>query len=120
MAQFYASISYFNEKGMVRENDYENYNTGINYDRYNFLTNLSMKVTSSTTVEIGAQGHLGNGNYPGVNTESIFSSTIEVNPVLYPVMFRANGVEYVPGLHTQGGNRNPYAEATKQDTANDG
>ena len=28
-------------------------------------------------------------------------------------MFRANGVEYVPGLHTQGGNRNPYAEATK-------
>ena len=113
MAQFYASISYFNEKGMVRENDYENYNTGINYDRYNFLTNLSMKVTSSTTVDIGAQGHLGNGNYPGVNTESIFSSTIEVNPVLYPVMFRANGVEYVPGLHTQGGNRNPYAEATK-------
>ena len=114
MVQFYASLSYFNEKGLITENDYEHHSTGVDYNRYNFLTNLNIKLTSTTTIAIGAQGFLGSGNYPNQSSEEIFSQTMSVSPVLYPKMYYVDGVEYVPGIHTSGAQRNPYAEATKR------
>lgn len=114
MAQFYASISYYNETGMIDTNDYESYDSQTKYTRYNFTTNVNLKVTETTTVDIGAQGYLGDGNYPGEGSGTIFSSTMEVNPVLYPKMFTINGKEYIPGIHAQGSERNPYADATKR------
>ncbi|MFV0418373.1 MAG: SusC/RagA family TonB-linked outer membrane protein [Dysgonomonas sp.] len=114
MAQFYASVSYYNELGTIKTNDYESYDSATKFSRYNFTTNVNLKVTESTTVDIGAQGYLGDGNYPGQSSGTIFSSTMEVNPVKYPVMFVVDGVQYVPGTHTQGAERNPYADATKR------
>lgn len=114
MAQFYASISYYNETGMLETNDFENYDSQTKYTRYNFTTNVNLKVTETTTVDIGAQGYLGDGNYSGEGSGTIFSSTMEVNPVLYPKMFVLDGKEYIPGIHAQGSERNPYADATKR------
>jgi TonB-linked outer membrane protein, SusC/RagA family len=114
MAQFYASISYYDETGMIKTNSYENYDSETRYRRYNFTTNVNLKITETTFVDIGAQGYLGDGNYPGESSGTIFSSTMEVNPVLYPKMFVIDGKEYVPGLHAHGGDRNPYADATKR------
>lgn len=114
MAQFYASVSFYNENGTIKTNKNENYDSSIKYTRYNFITNVNLKVTESTTIDIGAQGFLGDGNYPAQRSETIFSSTMEVNPVKYPAMFIVDGKEYVPGTHSQGGERNPYADATKR------
>ena len=114
MAQFYSSISYFNEHGLIKTNPAENYNSSINYHRFNITTNLSVQLTSTTKVEIGAQGYLTNGNYPWMSPQDIFSSSMEVNPVKYPMMFVIDGIQYVPGTHTQGAERNPYADATKR------
>lgn len=114
MAQFYASISYYNETGMIKTDDFENYDSQTKYTRYNFTTNVNLKVTETTTVDIGAQGYLGDGNYPGEGSGTIFSSTMEVNPVLYPKMFIIDGKQYIPGIHAQGAERNPYADATKR------
>lgn len=112
MAQFYASVSVYNEKGTIKTNPLENYDSSTRYTRYNFTTNVSMQVTPTTDVNIGAQGFLANGNYPGMSSDVIFGSTMEVNPVMYPKMFVVDGIEYVPGVHTQGAERNPYADAT--------
>ncbi len=114
MAQFYASLSYFNESGMIKESAYENLNTGIDYNRYNFLTNLNLNVTPTTTVKIGVQGYMSSGNYPSESSSTLFTNCMEVNSIQFPVMYTLDGVEYVPGVHTQGGERNPYAEATKR------
>lgn len=114
MAQFYASVSYYNEVGTIKTNSNEDYDSATKYSRYNFVTNVNLKVTETTTVDIGAQGFLGDGNYGGESSGTIFSSTMEVNPVKYPLMFVIDGKEYVPGTHTQGAERNPYADATKR------
>jgi len=111
MAQFYTSVSYYNETGMLKNNNYESYNSAIKYDRYNVTTNLNVQLTHSTKVDIGVQGYIAYGNYPGLSTQDIFSSTMEVNPVKYPVMFVVDGEQYIPGTHTQGAERNPYADA---------
>lgn len=114
MAQFYASVSVYNETGTIRTNPNENYDSSTRYTRYNFTTNVNMQVTSTTEVSVGAQGYLADGNYPGMTSDVIFGSTMEVNPVMYPKMFVVDGMEYVPGVHTQGAERNPYADATKR------
>lgn len=112
MAQFYSSISYFNEKGLIKTNPYENYNSAIDYKRINITNNLNVQLTSTTKVDIGIQGYLSSGNYPWMSSQDIFSSSMQVNSVKYPVMFVIDGVQYVPGTHTQGAERNPYADAT--------
>lgn len=114
MAQFYTSVSFYNETGMIKTNDYENYDSKINYKRFNITSNLNIQLTNTTKVDIGVQGYLSSGNYPALSSQDIFSSTMEVNPVKYPVMFVVDGVQYVPGTHTQGAERNPYADATKR------
>lgn len=114
LARFYASVSVYNENGTIKTNPFENYDSATRYTRYNFTTNIDMQITPSTEVSIGAQGYLADGNYPGVSSDVIFGSTMEVNPVMYPKMFVINGEEFVPGLHTQGAERNPYADATKR------
>jgi TonB-linked SusC/RagA family outer membrane protein len=114
MTQFYASVSYFNEKGLIKTDPLENYDSSIDYNRFNITTNLNIQLTSSTKVDIGAQGYMATGNYPWLGSATIFSSSMEVNPVKYPVMFVIDGEQYVPGTHTQGAERNPYADATKR------
>lgn len=114
MAQFYASVSVYNENGTIKTNPNENYDSATKYTRYNFTTNVNMQITETTEVSIGAQGYLASGNYPGMRSDIIFGSTMEVNPVMYPKMFIIDGIEYVPGVHTQGAERNPYADATKR------
>ncbi len=51
-ANYYVSLSYYNEVGMTRNFELENYNTEMNYDRYNFTSNVNLKPTKTTTVDV--------------------------------------------------------------------
>ena len=114
MAQFFSSISYFQEKGMNKSNPFEEYESQINFRRINITNNLNIQLTSTTRIDIGASGFLGMGHYPYQPVATIFAEAMNINPVMYPRMFEINGVEYVTGTQTAGSYRNPYADATKR------
>lgn len=112
---YYASVSYFNETGMtVTDNSIDSFNSKMQYSRYNFTTNLNINVTSTTKVEIGAQGYLGEGNYPALSSTDLYNSAMSISPVEYPKMFYVNGEARVPGRQSNGNFRNPYAETTRR------
>lgn len=113
-ATYYASVSYYNETGMLNTDNVDDKNVKMQYSRVNFTTNLNLKVTSTTSVDIGAQGYLGDGNYPAISSSSIYGASMEISPVEYPKMFFVDGVSYVPGISGNGGFRNPYADATRR------
>ncbi len=114
-ATYYASVSYYNEGSlMARDKTITTYNTKMQYSRYNFTTNLSINATPTTKVEIGAQGYLGEGNYPAISSHDVYGSAMSISPVDYPKMFYVNGEAYVPGINPNGGFRNPYADATRR------
>lgn len=117
-ANYYASVSYYNEAGLMKTDPSQNYNSKESFNRYNFTTNLNLKVTESTSVDIGAQGYLGEGNYPAISASDIYSSAMDISPVDYPKMFYVNGKAYVPGINPNGGYRNPYADATMRGFTN--
>jgi len=111
-ANYYASMSYYNETGLMKTNNVEDYNSKMSYSRYNFTTNLNLKITETTKLDIGAQGYLGEGNSPAISSSSIYSAAMDISPVDYPKMFHVNGKPFVPGINPNGGSRNPYADAT--------
>ena len=89
---------------MTRNFKLENYNTQMKYDRYNFTSNLNLKPTSKTMVDLGFSGYLGQGHYPQSSTSSLYAACMDVNPVIYPLLL-PNGT--VSGINSQQ-KFNPY------------
>jgi len=94
-ATYYVSLSYYNEKGMTKTDPAQDYSSEITYDRYNFLTNINLKATKTTKVDIGVSGWITGGNYPAQSIGTIFGKAMQTNPVIYPVQY-PNGEN--PGL----------------------
>ena len=112
---YYASVSYFNETGMtVTDKNINTYDSKMKYSRYNFTTNLNIDVTPTTKVEIGAQGYLGEGNYPAISSADLYNAAMSISPVEYPKMFFVNGEAFVPGTSTNNNFNNPYSQATRR------
>ena len=112
---YYASVSYFNETGMtVTDKNIDTYDSKMKYSRYNFTTNLNIDVTPTTKVEIGAQGYMGEGNYPAISSADLYNAAMSISPVEYPKMFFVNGEAFVPGTSTNNNFNNPYSQATRR------
>lgn len=86
-AQYYVSLSYYNEKGMTKTDPAQDYSTEIHYDRYNFLSNINLKATKTTKLDIGVSGYITSGNYPNQSIGTIFTKAMETHPVIYPVQY---------------------------------
>lgn len=110
-AQYYVSLAYYNETGYLKTDDLSEYNSALDFKRYNFTSNLNLKLTGTTKLDLGIQGYASLGNYPGENTENIFGSAMDISPVEYPVMYPGN---FIPGKSSNGGFRNPYADLTRR------
>jgi TonB-linked SusC/RagA family outer membrane protein len=115
-AQYYVSLGYFNESSFLKTDDLEQYNSSLKYNRYNVTTKLNLKLTRSTKMEVGVQGYFSNKNAPSMDPSTIFSSAMEIPPVVYPVMYPGG---FVPGISPNGGSRNPYADLTTRGYKNE-
>ncbi|MDD7887543.1 TonB-dependent receptor [Flavivirga sp. 57AJ16] len=106
-AQYYVSLAYYDETGLFVTDGVEDYDSDTRFKRYNFTSNTTIDITKTTNVNVGIQGYLSEGNYPGQDVGAIFGSALEVSPVEYPKIYPGG---YVPGKSANGGLRNPYAE----------
>ncbi|MEX6688605.1 TonB-dependent receptor [Danxiaibacter flavus] len=114
--QFYVSLSYYNEGSFLKTDELEKYNSSLKYNRYNFTSNLNVKITRTTKLDVGVQGYFSNGNYPAIATHDIFQGAMTTTPVIYPIMYPGG---FVPGISPNGGSRNPYADLAKRGYRNE-
>ncbi len=103
---YYVSSGYYNEKGLFKTDDLQQYNSEISFTRYNFTSALTVNPTKTTSIDLGIKGWISNGNYPGTATSSIFSSVFNTYPIVYPVTYADKTKE--PWVSTGGGVLNPY------------
>jgi len=109
---YYASVSYYNEEGLIKTNKNESYDSKIGYSRYNFTTNLNIKATPTTQVDLGVSGYLGEGRSPYESTSDIFRVAMTTSPVEIPLLFVIDGKEYIPYNPNNAGFHNAYVGAT--------
>ncbi len=114
LATYYVGTSYYDENGLYTEDPSVNYNQQVGYKRYNLTSNLTVRPSINTKIELGIQGYLANANYPATGNGDIFANAWMVTPVLHPAMYE-NGT--VPDQRA-GSLVNPYAHLTQTGYAN--
>ncbi|HEX9511479.1 MAG TPA: TonB-dependent receptor [Puia sp.] len=126
-AIYYVSLAYYDETGFFKQDPNEAYHSGIGYSRFNFTSNLNLKVTNTTALEVGLQGYYSNGSYPGVNVQlnpadlsntaanSIFNSVMSMPPVELALSYPGDTTS---GRNPNGDFRNPFDAAAKSGYSN--
>lgn len=125
-ARFFTAVSYYKQEGQYAINpgpyDWVSPKIGmfgdnIDYQRYNFRTNVDMDITSSTLVSIGIQGNIVDNTEPNEGSAAIYRDIINTPPNASPVIFKDGKLAGRIGLN------NPYNLLTqrgyKNTTGND-
>ncbi len=111
-ARYFVSGSYVEEQGMYKTDDAvrKEYDTNVNYRRWNYRMNTDIDITKSTVLKVGLSGSLEKLNTPGLGDESwIWDELFGYTPVRTPITY-SNG--YVPAIGT-GNQTNPWVVATQ-------
>ena len=109
--RYYGSVGYYEETGLMKTSDLEDYNSDLRYRRFTVTTNVNVNITKTTKLDIGIRGFFSNNNLPAINTTDIFQSAMSMSPVEFPLEYTGG---YVPGNNPNGGFRNPWADLTRR------
>ncbi|WP_276481652.1 SusC/RagA family TonB-linked outer membrane protein [Paraflavitalea pollutisoli] len=102
-ATYYLSVGYYDEQGLFKTDQLAQYNSAIRFTRYNFTSNLTLKLFRDTRVDFGASGWISEGNYPGTSTGDIWNAAYIMPPTVIPLRY-SNG----QFSQARGEVRNPY------------
>ncbi|MFB6342757.1 SusC/RagA family TonB-linked outer membrane protein [Saccharicrinis sp. FJH62] len=106
LVQYYISGSYVNESGMYKYGDLNEYDTNVNYQRYNFRSNVNVNVTKTTSVELGIGAWIVDQNKPADgNSDNIWGSFSNLTPITVPFQY-SNGL--FPAYGSGGNLVSPY------------
>ncbi len=111
---YYVATNYFDELGLYKQDDQVKYNQQTGFKRYSMTTNLSIKASELTKIDLGIQGYLANANYPGTGQATIFGNAFIMTPVIHPIKYE-NG--YMADQRSSG-LTNPYGHLTESGYAN--
>lgn len=125
-ARYFAAVSIYNQDGQydIRPGNYNwvpsqigKYGKNVNYNRYNFRSNIDMDLTKYTTVSLGIQGNISNNTEPPKGSSEIYMWINNVAPNAFPVLYKDGKFPARDGLY------NPYVQLTqmgyKQTTTNE-
>lgn len=115
-ASYYISTSLYNETGLTKTDQLQSYNANMTFTRYNFTSNINLKASDKTSIDLGVQGYVSEGNYPAISTSDAFAQAMIVNPVAFPAVYPTG---QIPGINPNGDSRNPYADITRRGYKNE-
>lgn len=117
-ATYYASLSYYNESGLLKTTsmDDQNYNIDTNYNRFNFTSNLNLKPTKKLNIDMGVNGYIAEKNSPQQSSAELYQSAMDINPVYFPVVMPDGSI---PGKDTNNRDPNPNGMLTRRGYKND-
>ena len=108
-ARYYASGSYYSEKGLYKQDAMQQYNSNAKYERFNFRVNTDIDITKSILLTMGISAILQKGNYPGASAGDIFSWILRSNPLAFSITYPGGKI----AEPTWGSHRNPYGLITQ-------
>ncbi|MDB5208289.1 MAG: hypothetical protein JWR72_3364 [Flavisolibacter sp.] len=78
-ARYFTLLSFYNQDGLYKGASNPKYNANTNYTRYNFRTNLDLRINKSLDVQLDVGGRVENLRYPTAGNAT-FLSTIYNTP----------------------------------------
>ena len=109
--RYYGSVGYYEETGLLKTSNLEDYNSDLKFRRFTVTTNVNMNITKTTKLDVGIRGSFTNNNRPYINTNDIFESAMTTPATEYPLEYTGG---FIPGKNPNGGFRNPWADLTRR------
>lgn len=116
VASYYISAGYYTESGMFKKSTMlanDNHQSTINYNRYNFNSNVDVNLTKTTKVSLGVNGFLSNLQQPSVGANGIFTYALSTSPHVVPPIYSNGQWPKYPGTSA-----NPYYYLVAQGFSN--
>ena len=116
--KYYMSLSYDKDQGILKDNRLNNFKNNINIDNFNILTNITMDLSPTTKLDINMNSIFENYTGPVDNTDVIFASVMNSNPVEFPKFYLPDEAHaYVKhtlfGSDATGTMSNPFANMVR-------
>ena len=100
--RYYAGGSFYFEDGIFNVARNDRYNSQMNYQRFNFRTNVDINITKSTVLGMDLSTQFTKKNKPGSDISEIYNYALQISPIGFPVVF-SDGT-----LSNPENGRNPY------------
>lgn len=118
VVRYYLAVSYNKEEGILKNNRLNNFKNNIDIDRFNILTNITMDLTPTTVFDINMNSIFENYTGPLDNTDDVFKSVMNSNPVEFPKFYLPDEDHaYVKhtlfGSDATGSMMNPFAQMVR-------
>ncbi|MDD4969310.1 MAG: TonB-dependent receptor [Paludibacter sp.] len=118
IAQYYLSVSYNDEKGLLNVDKQNNFNNNIDIKRYNIRANIDIALTKTTKAAVKFNSLIDKYNGPVSEANDVFKSIMRSNPVNFPKYYdKDESTQYVNhilfGNKGNGGYPNPYADMVR-------
>lgn len=105
-ARYFVSGAFFQENGIFKQGNQNEYDNNIGVKRYNLRSNIDFDVSKTTLVKVDISGQYMQTNYPGVGTSTIFTQMCMTPSFLMPPVY-SDGT--IAGHPRPSNNRvNPY------------
>ena len=85
--RYYAGGSYYFEDGIFNVEKNDRYNSQMNYQRFNFRTNVDINITPSTTLGMDISTQFTRKNQPGTGLGNIYNYVMQITPIGFPKVF---------------------------------
>ncbi|MGI6074617.1 MAG: SusC/RagA family TonB-linked outer membrane protein [Fermentimonas sp.] len=118
VVKYYLAVGYNKEEGILKNNKLNNFKNNIDISRFNILTNITMDLTPTTKFDINMNSIFENYTGPLDNTNVIFASVMNSNPVEFPKFYLPDEKHaYVKhtlfGSNATGSMKNPFAQMVR-------
>lgn len=91
VVNYYVNLGYMHSMGIYKEIGSKTYDANNKLDRFNFRSNIDVKVSSNLTVSVDLAGRLENVNAPYLSSASIWDNLYTYHPNTNPI-YAAPGV----------------------------
>lgn len=118
VARYYIAASYTKDDGVIKMDKQNNFNSGIDLQKFNVRSNININLTSTTEASIRFQGTFDDYRGPTDGGDALFRKVMRTNPVLFPKYYPRTG-DYANATHILFGNYedgdyiNPYADMVR-------
>lgn len=86
--KYFILFGYLNQEGLYKNTDLnKNFNTNIQYNRYNIRSNFDATISKSFSVSLDLAGQIENKNMPNISSSTIFNSLSTLAPNVMPILY---------------------------------
>lgn len=85
-ARYFTLLNVYNQAGLLKGDDNPKYKTNANYRKYNFRTNLDLRVTKTLEATIDFGGRVEEIRYPSAGIQTFMSTINSTPPNAFPLL----------------------------------